>query len=125
MSGLWTGNHTTEMAKTTSGLGVLGGQMLAIGVSAAVVAAQYLTRPVFDHSVYMLSAVGLLVCTVFGGPWSILTVSLLLTAAGFSFETLSGFPLIERLLRAGLFLGTGLAIAAWLRRVRVQRDAAT
>jgi len=124
MSGLWTGNHTTGLSKTTSGPGVLKGQILAIGVSAAVVAAQYLLRPVFDHSVYMLCAVGLLACTVFGGPWSILTASVLLTGAGFTFETLGDYPLLERVLRAAIFLSTGLAIAAWLRRLRLQRDAA-
>jgi two-component system sensor kinase FixL len=124
MSGLWTGNHTTERAKKAAGFRVLRGQVLAIGVSAAVGAAQYLLRPVFDHSVYMLCALALLACTVLGGPWSVLTAAVLMSAGGFVAETLAGFPLVERVARAGIFLTTGLAIAWWLRRMIAQRDAA-
>ena len=94
MSGLWTGNHTTELSKGTTGFRVLRGQVLAVGLSAAVWLAQYLLRPVFDHSVYMFSAMALLACTVLGGPWSVLTAALLLSAGGFAAETMAGFPVI-------------------------------
>ena len=125
MAGLWTGNHTTELLKTNSGFGVVRGQVLAIVASAAVGAAQYALHPSFDVSVYMLGAVALLACTVLGGPWSVLTASLLLTAGGFIVESATAAPLLQRAARAAIFLSTGLVIAVWLRRLIMQRDAAT
>ncbi|WP_293675748.1 ATP-binding protein [uncultured Phenylobacterium sp.] len=100
------------------------GQFIAIGVSAAVAAAQYLLRPVFDHSVYLLGAMALVACALFGGPWSILTASALLTAIAIGAESQLSYPLPEVALRALIFLVTGVALAAWMRRLGQQRDAA-
>jgi len=124
MAGLWTGNRTAELATSNTGLGVVRGQFIAIGVSAAVAAAQYLLRPVFDHSVYMLGAMALLACALFGGPWSILTASALLTAIAVGVESQLGAPLADLTLRALIFLITGVAIAAWMRRLDRQHDTA-
>lgn len=120
----WPGKRATDVVLPGPALGFVRGQMLAIGVAALVAAAQVLLRPALDHSIYMLGALALLACTVFGGPWSILTAALLLTAGGFGVESVAGAPLAQRAARAAIFLTTGLGIAAWLRRLVSQRDAA-
>jgi two-component system sensor kinase FixL len=121
---LYPGIRATDGAILSPGFGVLKGQLLAVGVSAIVVAAQYLLRPVFDHSVYLLCAPALLACAILGGPWSALTATLAMTAGGFGLETLAGTPLPERGVSAALFLALGLGIAEGLRRLDRQRDAA-
>lgn len=124
MAGLWTGNHTTGVVKMNTGFGILRGQFLAIGVSAAILAAQYGLRPVFDHSVYLLCAPAVLVCALFGGPWATLTGTLLMAAGGFGLDGLAGFAPIERGVRVAIFLTLGLGLAEGVRRLLAQRDAA-
>lgn len=101
------------------------GQALAALAALAVAAAWAATRPAFDHSVYLLGGLGLLACTATGGAWPVLTGALLIATGGFAAETFEGAPLDERLLRAGVFLATGLAITVWVRRLGAERDAAT
>lgn len=123
MSGLWTGNRTTGVATSNSGLGFAGGQFLAIGVAAAVLAIQYLSRPVFDHSVYMLCAPALLACACFGGAGAALTATLLMAAGGFFADGLAGIGLLERAARSAIFLALGLGVAEATRRLVAQRNA--
>lgn len=121
---LWTGNHTTGVADLGFGLHLLRGQLLAIGVSAATLAALYALRPTFGHSVYLFCGPALLVCAAYGGAAATLTAALLLTAVGFSLDAMAGLPLLERGARAALFLALGLGVAAWLRRLMAERTAA-
>ena len=123
MSWLWTGNRTTGVATAKSGLLILRGQFLAIGVSAAVMAVQYLLRPVFDHSVYMLCAPALLACAYFGGPRAALTATLIMAVGGFVIDERAGFPLTERVARGAIFVSLGLGVVALTRRLLVQRNA--
>lgn len=124
MPGLWTGNRTTEVANLGLGLSVFRGQLLAIGASAAMLAALFFLRPVLGHSVYLLCAPAMLACALLGGPAAALTATLLMGAGGFVLESLNGFEPAERAVRLGAFLLLG-AGAAWGMRVLVaQRNAA-
>ena len=87
MPGLWTGNRTTGVANLGLGLGVLGGQLLAIGVSVAVLATVFVLRPVLGHSVYLLCAPLMLACAVLGGPGAALTSTLLMAAGGITLDS--------------------------------------
>lgn len=121
---LWTGNRTTGMARSSPGLVFLRGQLLAIGVSAAALAALFALRPMFSHSVYLFGAPVLLACAAYGGAWSSLTAALLMTGGGFYLESATDLTLIERVVRAGLFLTLGLGISGWVRSLMAQRLAA-
>jgi two-component system sensor kinase FixL len=121
---LWTGNRTTGMARSNPGLLFLRGQLLAIGVSAAALAVLFALRPMFSHSVYLLGAPVLLVCAAYGGAWPSLTAALLMTAGGVYLESQTDLTLMERVVRAGLFLTLGLGIAGWVRSLMAQRLAA-
>ena len=121
---LWTGNRTTGVAIKSSGLGFLRGQLLAIGASAAILAALYVLRPMFSHSVYLFCAPVLLACAVYGGAGATLTAAVVMTAGGFTLDGLAGLPLLERTVRAGLFLAVGLGVTAWVRTLIAQRLAA-
>lgn len=121
---LWTGNRTTGVAQSSPGFGVLRGQFLAIGASAAVLASLYALRPMFSHSVYLVCAPVLLACVVLGGAGATLTAALLMAAGGFALDGLADMPLLERVVRAVLFLALGIGIAAWVRSLRAQRLAA-
>ena len=112
MSGLLSGNRTTGVATAKPRLLVLRGQTLAIGVSAAVMAVQYLLRPVFDHSVYMLCAPALLACACFSGARSALTATLVMVVGGFFLDERADLPLLERTARAAIFLVLGLGVVA-------------
>ncbi len=124
MSRLWTGNRTTGVANLSPGLGVIGGQFLAVGVSAAALALLFALRPTFSHSVYLFGAPALLACAAYGGAWSSVTAAVLVTAGGFYLEGLTELSLVERAVRAGLFLTLGLGIAGWVRALMAQRLAA-
>jgi len=123
MSGLWTGNLTTGVATTNSSLSVLRGQFLAIGLTAAVLAAQYLLRPIFDHSVYMLCAPVLLACAFFGGAGSALTAALLMAGGGFVMDRQTDITMVEGAARSVIFLALGLAVVVATRRLVAQRNA--
>lgn len=124
MSRLWTGNRTTGVAGSKVGPGFIRGQLLAVGVSATALAALYALRPIFSHSVYLGCAGALLACVAYGGVASALTAVLIMTLGGFALEGFWGVPLLERAVRAGLFLALGLAIMGWLRSLMAQRLAA-
>ena len=98
--------------------------MLAIGISAVVMAAQYLLRPIFDHSVYMLCGPALLACAYLGGAGSALTATLLMSGSGFVLDGPAGFPLLERVARASIFLALGLGMVEMARRLTAGRNAA-
>ncbi|HEX7885128.1 MAG TPA: PAS domain S-box protein [Phenylobacterium sp.] len=108
----------------SSGLGVLRGQLLAIGVSAAVLAALYALRPTFSHSVYLFCAPALLACAAFGGASAALTAALMMVGGGLVLDGLAGMPPLEQAARAGLFLALGLGVTAWVRSLMAQRLAA-
>lgn len=124
MSGLWTGNRTTGLAKLDLSPGVFRGQVIAIGASAAALAAGFVLRPVLGHSVYLLCAPALAACAAFGGWRSVVTACLLMSLGGFAIDGLSGIAVLERIVRAGGFLGAGLAAAMALRIWAAERRAA-
>ena len=118
------GNRTTGVARSSIGPAFLKGQLLAIGVSATALAALFVLRPMFSHSVYLLGALDLLVCAAYGGPWSSVTAALMMTAGGFYIESFTDLVLPERLMRATLFLSLGVGVAGWVRTLVAQRRAA-
>ena len=124
MLGLWTGNHTTGVAKSSMVLSVLRGQLLAIGVSVAVLAAQYFLRPIFDHSVYIASAPGLLLCAVFGDAWAVVTAVVLTGIGGILADGRTDIQLVERWGRLVIYMALGLGWAAAVRWRARQRQAA-
>lgn len=124
MARLWTGNRTTGVANSSPGPSFLRGQLLAIGLSATALAALFVLRPTFSHSVYLFGAPALLACAAYGGAWSSVTAALLLTVGGFYLEGSTELGLMERTVRAGLFLILGLGIAGWVRMLMAQRLAA-
>ena len=87
-------------------------------------AAQYVLRPVFDHSVYMLCAPALLACAYWGGGRAALTATVLMAGGGFFVDQQAGFPLPERAVRAAIFLVLGLAVVEVTRRLKGQHRAA-
>jgi two-component system sensor kinase FixL len=93
-------------------------------VSATILAALYALRPMFSHSVYLVCAPALLACAAFGGVGSALTAVLLLALGGFTLEGLDNLPLLERTVRAALFLALGLGVTVWVRSLMAQRLAA-
>jgi len=121
---LWTGNRTTGVAKSSSDLGLVKGQLLAIGGSAAILAALLALRPLFSHSVYLFCAPVLLACAAYGGAASALTAVVLLTVGGVALDGLAGLTLLERGVRGALFVGVGLGIVYWVRNLMAQRLAA-
>lgn len=123
MNRLWLGNDTTALMTSRSALKILRGQLLAIGVSAAILAAQYFLLPMSNPAVYMLCSLALLVCAMFGGWLSTATAAALTAAGGFLLESLAGVPLDERIFRATLYLLVGLAIAAAIRKLVANRQA--
>jgi len=125
MARLWTGHRTTELAtNSTLGFRIVRGQVLAVGLTAAVLATVYAARPYFGHSVYMLSAPALFACAWVGGPRAALTAAVLMTLGGIWIDAFVDIPLIERFLRGLLFLGVGAAAAAAVARIFAQRRAA-
>lgn len=124
MSGLWTGNRTTGVANLGFGLSVFRGQILAIGVSVAVLAAVYVLRPILGHSVYLLCAPAMLACALVGGPAAALTATLAMALGGITLDSLNGFDPTEALLRVGAFLLLGLVTTFGLRRMVAERNAA-
>ncbi|WP_296450140.1 nitrogen regulation protein NR(II) [Phenylobacterium sp.] len=126
---MWTGNHTTGLATnsttdSTLRFRIFRGQVLAVGLSAVVLAAVYAARPFLGHSVYMLGAPALFACAWVGGPPGALTAAVLMTLGGFWIDGLADIPLIERVLRGLLFLGVGAGAAAGVGRIFAQRRAA-
>jgi two-component system sensor kinase FixL len=97
---------------------------MAIGASAAALAVEYLARPVFDHSVYMLCALALLLSAIFCGFWAGLTAGVLLTAGGYWLDGLAGGVQPNREIRAALFLAICLTIAWGVRWMLAQRESA-
>jgi len=124
MPGLWTGNHTTGVANLGFGLGFLRGQLLAIGVSVAILAAALVLRPVLGHSVYLLCVPAMLACALMGGPAAALTSTAIMAVGGFALDTLSDIDPLERAVRAGVFLLLGGGAAWGVRRLVAERDAA-
>jgi two-component system sensor kinase FixL len=124
MSGLWTGNRTTGLATLDLTSGVLRSQFIAIGVSAAALAAGFVLRPILGHSVYLFGAPALVASAAFGGWRAALTASLLLSVGGFAIDSLSDLGLLARAVRAGVFLTAGLSTAAALRLWAAERRAA-
>ena len=124
MSGLWTGNRTTGVANLGFGLSVLRGQLLAIGVSVALLAMVFVLRPVLGHSVYLLCAPAMLACALLGGPAAALTATLLMAMGGITLDSLDGFDPTEEALRVGAFLVLGLGAAWGMNRLVAERNAA-
>jgi two-component system sensor kinase FixL len=124
MAGLWAGKRTTGVANLGLGLSVLKGQILAIGVSAAMLAAVYLLRPVFGHSVYLFCAPALLACALLGGPAAALTATVLMAAGGFAIDSLAGFEPMEEAARLAAFVLLGLCATAGMRILVAHRNAA-
>lgn len=121
---LWTGKHTTGVARETFGLRFLKGQLLAIGGSTAALAALYAVRPLLGHSVYLFCAPVLLACAAYGGAGASLTAVVLLTAGGIGLDGLAGLSVLERGARAAWFLALGLGLTLWVLRLSQQRRAA-
>ncbi|MBL8556379.1 MAG: PAS domain S-box protein [Phenylobacterium sp.] len=113
------------MAKnSTLSFRILGGQVLAVGLSAVVLAVVYAAGPLFGHSVYVLGAPALFACAWMGGPLGALTATILMTLGGVWLDGLADIPPIERVLRGLLFLGMGAAAGAAAARIFTQRRAA-
>jgi len=124
MPRLWTGNRTTGVANLGLGLSVFGGQLLAIGVSVAMLAALFVLRPVFGHSVYLFCAPAMLACALLGGPAAALTATALMAGGGFAIDSLAGFETMEEVTRLGAFVLLGLGATAGMRVLVAQRNAA-
>ena len=124
MPALWTGNRTTGVANLGLGLSVLRGQILAIGVSVAVLATVFALRPILGHSVYLLCAPAMLACALLGGPAAALTSTLLMAIGGITLDSLNGFDPVEETLRVVAFLVLGLGAAWGMARLVVERNAA-
>jgi two-component system sensor kinase FixL len=106
------------------GLGVFRGQLLAIGVTAALLAVLFALRPILGHSAYLLLAPALLACAFLGGPSAALTATVLMAAGGATLDTLSSLPLSERGIRLAAFLALGAGAWAGMRVLVDQRNAA-
>jgi two-component system sensor kinase FixL len=124
MPGLWTGNRTTGVANLGLGLSVFRGQLLAIGVSVAVLATVFVLRPVLGHSVYLLCAPAMLACALLGGPAAALTSTLLMAMGGITLDSLNGFDPVEEGVRAAAFVVLGLGAAWGMSRLVAERNAA-
>jgi two-component system sensor kinase FixL len=124
MAGLWTGNRTTEIGSSGGVVEILKAHLLAVALSAVALAVAYALRPLLGGSVYLAASPALLACAAFLGPGATLTAAILLTAGGFTLDVLAGLPLVERALRAGVFLILGLGLAAAVRRLLAERSAA-
>jgi len=124
MPGLWTGNRTTEVANLGLGLSVFRGQLLAIGVSVALLATVFVLRPILGHSVYLLCAPAMLACALLGGPAAALTATLLMAIGGITLDSLSGLDPLENAIRAGAFLVLGLGATWGMNRLVAERNAA-
>ena len=124
MLGLWTGNHTADVAESNTGSGLIWGQVLAIGVSAAAVAAPVLGGPALDHSVYLLGGAGLLVAARFGGWMAAATAAVLTATGGFLVSLRLGhLSATEQGVRAAVYLLLGLLVTALTRELIEARRA--
>lgn len=94
---------------------------MAFGLSAVFLAAEFLMRPVFDRSVYLLAASGLLLSAALGGTMSAVTSTLLFAIGGFILDAQVGLTLAERSGRALAFLLLGGLVAASARRIFAER----
>lgn len=124
MPGLWTGNRTTGVANLGLGLDVLRGQLLAIGVSVAMLAAVFMLRPVLGHSVYLLCAPAMLACALVGGPAAALTSTAIMAMGGLALDSLGGVEPIARVVRLAVFLLLGGGAAWFVHRLVAERNAA-
>lgn len=124
MAGLWTGNRTTEIGSSGGLFEILKAQLLAAVLSAVALAVAYALRPLLGGSVYLAASPALLACAAFLGPGATLTAALLLTGGGFVLDSLAGLTLVERALRAGVFLILGLGLTVAVRRLLAERRAA-
>jgi two-component system, LuxR family, sensor kinase FixL len=101
-----------------SPLGVLRGQLLAVGSAAAALAAQAITRPLLDSASLLLWAAALAVTSAIAGPLSALTATALLIAGDWALGLDAQIPPAERAIRIGLFALLGLTVAALTYRRR-------
>lgn len=123
---LWMEKSTTFLVNSRKAPDVLRGQILAVGVSSALLVTALVARPFADLSVYLICAPGLLICGLFGG-WRATTSAAVLTAiGGLLFERLTPGSVVDGIARAALYMLLGLGLAALIRRLEAQsvrRDA--
>jgi signal transduction histidine kinase len=100
------------------------GQILAISSVAGVLALQFGLTPLFDQSVYLLAFAALLLCARMGAAGSVLTATVLLAAAGWMADAKLDLGVVQRGMRAVLFLLAGLGLAYIARRFRNTAQAA-
>ncbi|MDZ4375331.1 MAG: PAS domain S-box protein [Phenylobacterium sp.] len=105
-------------------LGAVRGQLLAVGLSAVVLAALYLSRPLLGHSVLALCAPALLLCGALGGAGVTLTATALLGGGGYLVSRAAGVAPLEAGVGFAAFIVLGLLAAAFLARVTAHRVAA-
>jgi signal transduction histidine kinase len=114
---------TTQAGTLKSTRAFWEGQILAALTAGAALALQFLMRPAFDHSAYLLAAFALLVCAALRGGPSTLSAVVLLTVGGFAADGRAGLPDLERVVRGGIFLGAGIAGAFFAQRIVTLRGA--
>jgi two-component system sensor kinase FixL len=66
----------------------------------------------------------LLACAAYGGAGATLTAAVFMAVGGFTLDGMAGLPLLERGVRAGLFLALGLGVTAWVRSLIAEKIAA-
>ena len=111
MHKLLTGKRTPNLVISDKAPDRLTGQILAVGVSAALLATAWVGRPILDLSAYLICAPGLLLCGLFGGWRATASATVLTVIGGLVIEGLTQGPAVERWGSAALYglLGVGLA----------------
>jgi len=120
---LWTGDNTTDVADSGSPPGAARGQLVAIAASVIVLVAQLWLRPVFGHSVYLLSAPALLASLWLGGWLSGVTVSVLTVAIAFMLDLGDQHDVIQQVVRPASFMAIGLIACEGFRRLETAQRA--
>jgi two-component system sensor kinase FixL len=94
------------------------GQLLALAVSIAALAAHLAGGPVLANSVYLLCLPAVLLATGLGGAASGATATLILAAGAYLADSATPLQAPERAARVALFLVAGLALAAAAKRLQ-------
>jgi len=95
------------------------GQLLALGVSIAALAAHLAGGPVLAHSVYLLSLPAVLVAAGLGGAAAGVTATLILAAGAYLADMAAPLQAPERFARVAIFLVAGLATAAAVKQIQL------